>query len=105
MSNEEVSERLVALEHEHLALEGRVSNVEKMQDALNKLINEMAAMSTAQGYMAKDLQTIGEQMNTMSEHITNLELRPSKRVQDIVNIVIAALGSAAATFIITKLFS
>lgn len=91
MNLEEVSAKLIALDQRSKSNTHRIDRLEESTTVLNRLTTAMEVMATKQGYIA-------EKVDGLDAKVTELEGKPGKRWEGLVEkliwfIVSAALGA------------
>lgn len=90
---QEVAAQLAGMEEKTAQLLRRVDRLEEGQAALNRLATAVEVLATRQ-------ETMGKSMERLNEKLDDLEHRPAKRWDGLMDKILAALAGAFAAFLL-----
>lgn len=97
MDIEAIALKLQETTDKALRNEGRIKKLENEHETLQKLATSVAVM-------AEQLKTMNKNVNDLSEKVGELESKPAKKWEAVVEKVVIGFVSAAVAFIAAQLF-
>ena len=91
---QDVAAQLAGMEEKTAQLLRRVNRLEEAQTALNRLATAVEVLATRQ-------ETMGKSVERLNEKLDDLEHRPAKRWDGLVDKILMALAGAFAAFLLS----
>lgn len=91
---QDVAAQLAGMEEKTAQLLRRVDRLEEAQTALNRLATAVEVLATRQ-------ETMGKSVERLNEKLDDLEHRPAKRWDGLVDKILMALAGAFAAFLLS----
>lgn len=91
---QEMAAQLAGMEEKTAQLLRRVARLEEAQEALNRLATAVEVLATRQ-------ETMGKSVERLNEKLDDLEHRPAKRWDGLVDKILMALAGAFAAFLLS----
>lgn len=92
----EDGERLTRVEDRAKSNTHRIEKLEKSTEAINKLATSMEVMATKQNEVA-------ENVGKLTDKVTEIEHRPAKRWDSIINAILTTITGAILLYILARL--
>ena len=96
MTMEEIAIKLQEVVDKTLRNEGRIEKIEKEHETLHQLATSVAIM-------AEQMKTMNKSVNTLTAKVGELEGKPAKRWESVVEKILLVIVGAAATYVATQI--